>query len=146
MATGTYFDDYANQLGRSTHDLATDELKLALSNTAPDTALDTVFADITEIAAGNGYTAGGFTLANKTYDATSGVVTIDGDDLQMDALGGDVGPFRYVFLYNNTPTTPLKPLIRSFDIGEMVTVLAGTAYQIRLDAGGILAIAPQTIV
>ena len=45
-------------------DLSSDTLAVALSNTAPDDAADDQFADITEIAAGNGYTAGGFDMAN----------------------------------------------------------------------------------
>lgn len=139
-ATRTFFHDYPNRLARGVHDLSGNELKILLSNTAPTAATDTVIADITEIAAGNGYTAGGFVLANRTFTAVGGLVTVDFDDIQIDAAGGDIGPFRYPILYNNTPTSPVDPLICFYDIGEVVTVLDGASYQLRLNASGLLTI------
>lgn len=142
-ATRTFFHDYTNRLARGVHDLATDELKIALSNTAPTAATDTVFADITEITAGNGYTAGGFVLANRSFTSVAGLVTVDGDDIQIDASGGNIGGFRYPILYNNTPTSPADPLICFYDIGEEVTILDGASYQLRLNASGLLTVALQ---
>ena len=60
MATYNKFDDFVEQLGLAKHDCsaAGHVFKCALTNTTP-VATNTIFANITEIGAGNGYTAGG---------------------------------------------------------------------------------------
>lgn len=46
-------------LGLGVHNLDTGALKVYLTNAAPNAATHTVKADLAEIGAGNGYTAGG---------------------------------------------------------------------------------------
>jgi hypothetical protein len=52
------FNCFVEDLAESVHDLDTDSLKIVLTNSAP-AAANTVLADITQISAGTGYTAGG---------------------------------------------------------------------------------------
>ena len=58
MAAFNKFQALAEALPEKVHNLQSDTLRIMLSNTAP-AATNAVKADITEIAAGNGYAAGG---------------------------------------------------------------------------------------
>ena len=50
-----------------------------------------------------------------------------------------MGPFRYAVLYNNTPTSPLKPLIGFWDYGSSVTLQIGETFTATMDAvNGVL--------
>jgi hypothetical protein len=83
-----------------------------------------VLADITEIAAGNGYTAGGADVQNDLSES-AGVATVSAVDVVFTATGAGIGPFRYVVLYNDTPSSPADPLIAYWDYGSSITLLAG---------------------
>ena len=56
MASFNKFNPFVEALAEKVHNLGSDTLKVMLSNTAPS-ASNAVKADITEISAGNGYTA-----------------------------------------------------------------------------------------
>jgi hypothetical protein len=58
MATFNKFNAFVEHLAEGVHNLQSHTLKVMLTNTAP-VATNSVRADLTEIAAGNGYTAGG---------------------------------------------------------------------------------------
>jgi hypothetical protein len=120
MAAFNKFNDFAEQLGLGKHNLNTDTLKVMLTNTAP-VATNTVFANITEITAQNGYTAGGEDTQN-TYSETSGTGSCVGVDVVWTATGAGFGPFRYVVLYNDTQTSPAKPLIGWWDYGSSISL------------------------
>lgn len=133
MATFQKIQDFVEQLLKATHDLdGTHTIKVALTNTAPS-ASNTVFADITEIAAGNGYTAGG-TATTPTLSETSGTAKIVLTDVVFTASGGSIGPFQYAVVYNDTPTTPLAdPLICFYDNGSAVTLASGESFTVDFD-------------
>lgn len=121
MATFNKFQDFSEQLTRGTQNFASDTYKVALSNTLP-VATNTAFANITEISAGNGYTAGG-TATTISISESSGTTTVSGTQVVFTASGGSIGPFRYVVLYNDTTTTPVnKPLVGWWDYGSAVTL------------------------
>jgi hypothetical protein len=107
MAAYNYYDCFAQKdLLNKIQDLfgtagsTSDTLKIALTNRAPVQATDAVLADIVEIAAGNGYSAGGASVANVGSGA-SGTFTLAGTDVVFTA-SGPVGPFQYAVLYNAT--------------------------------------------
>lgn len=114
MATYNKFYDFTEQLLRGNHDFDNHTFKLMLTNGAP-VAGNTVKADITEIAAGNGYVAGGVTLS-LTITEVSGVATLRANEVTFQASGGSIGPFRYAVIYNDT--TAGKPLVAWFDYGQ----------------------------
>lgn len=118
MAAFNKFNDFVEQIGLEQHQLSTDTLKVALTNTAP-VATNTVFGDITEISAGNGYTAGGEDTTN-TWTETGGTATAGATDVVWTASGGTIGPFRYVVLYNDTNATDM--LIGWWDYGSSITL------------------------
>lgn len=127
MATFNKFQQFVEDLGLGVHNLNTGTLKVYLSNATPSASLDAVKADLAEITAGNGYTAGGEDTLN-TYTESSGTGSCVGTDVTWTASGGTIGPFQYVVLYNDTPTSPADPLIGWWDYGSGVTLNAGESF------------------
>lgn len=126
MATLTFvdYDVYVDDLHEGVHTLGSDTLKLALTNTAPTVATDTQLADITELGAGNGYTAGGETITIASSSQTGGAYALVGSGTVVwTASGGAIGPFRYLVFYNDTATG--DPLIGYYDYGSALTLNDG---------------------
>lgn len=141
MAAFNKFNQFVADLGNKVHNLSSDACKVMLTNTAP-AATNAVFADITELASGNGYTTGGNAASVTSWTQTSGTAKlILASPATWTASGGSVGPFRYAVLYNSTPTSPLKPLIGYWDYGSSITLAAGETFAVSLDAtNGVLTI------
>lgn len=139
MAVAIKHQDFTEQLIRGTHDWDAHTFKVMLSNTAP-LATDSVKADLTEIAAGNGYTAGG-AATTITISETTGTTTVSGTEVVFTATGA-VGPFRYATVYNDTAAS--DNLVQSYDYGSAVTLAAGETFSVRFDnlsPGAILTLA-----
>jgi len=115
MATVNVFNVFTKDLVEGKHAFGTATFKVLLTNTLP-VATNTVKANITEIAAGNGYTAGGPTVTIATSTA-SGVAKLTATDVTVTATGA-IGPFRYGVIYNDTQATPAKPLVGWIDLGQ----------------------------
>ena len=128
MAVATKFQDFSEQLIRGVHDWDAHTFKVMLTNTAP-VATNTVKADLTEISAGNGYTAGG-TATTITVSETGGTTTVSGTEVVFTATGA-VGPFRYAVLYNDTAAS--KNLVQFWDYGSAVTLAAGETFTVRFN-------------
>lgn len=110
------FNSFSEALAEKVHNLGSDQLTVALTNTAP-VATNTVLANITEITYTNCSTRN-ITTVSSTQ--TSGTYTLVLTDLVLTASGGSVGPFRYVVVYNNTATN--KELIGWVDYGSSITL------------------------
>lgn len=135
MATYNKFQDFVEQLLKAVHDLdGTHTIKVALSNTAPN-ATDATFSQITEISAGAGYSAGGTAVGTVTLSETTGTAKLTLSDVVFTASGGPIGPFRYVIIYNDTPTSPADPLIAYYDISEEITLADGESFTVDFDGG-----------
>jgi hypothetical protein len=124
MATFNKFNAFVEHLAEKVHNLSADTLKVMLTNTAP-VAANSVRADLTEIAAGNGYTAGGAAASVTSSAQTSGTYKLVLGDVVITASGGSIGPFRYAVLYNDTPTSPADPVIGWWDYGSALTLANG---------------------
>jgi hypothetical protein len=113
-----------------------------LTNSAP-TAANSVKADLTEISAGNGYTAGGNTASVTSWSQTSGTAKLVlADPSTWTASGGSIGPFRYAVLYNDTPTSPADPLVGYWDYGSSITLASGETFTVDFDGtNGVLTVA-----
>lgn len=134
MAAFNKFEAYSEHLSEKVHDLNADTLKVYLTNTAPNAATHAVKADLAEIAAGNGYAAGGVDTQNAT-SRSGGVTSVTGVDPVVTASGGGVGPFRYAVLYNDTPASGVvDPLIGWWDYGAAVTLADGESFTVDLGA------------
>ena len=138
MAAFNKFNSFVEAVAEKTHNLGSDTLKVALTNTAP-VATNTVFANITEISAGNGYSAGGTASAQVSSAQSSGVYKLVLTDVVFTASGGSIGPFRYIVLYNDTAAS--DELIDYYDYGTNVTVTTGNTFTVDFDgSGGVLTI------
>lgn len=133
MASFNKFQQFAYDLSTKVHDLNADTINVGLTNTAP-VATNTVWANITEIAAGNGYTAGGSDTQN-TGAGSSGTYTVTGTNVTWTASGGAIATFQYVVLYNTTPTSPLKPLIGWWDYGSALSLASGESFTVKFNGG-----------
>lgn len=123
MAAYNKFEDFVEQLCTAKHDCtaAGHVFKVMLVNSPAPVATNTIKANLTEITAGNGYTAGGEDVTN-TLSETGGTATVSATDVTWTASGGTIGPFRYVVLYNDTQTSPVDPLIAWWDRGSSLTL------------------------
>lgn len=136
MVTFTKFQPFVEALAEKLHNLGSDQLLVALTNTAPSAA-NGVLADITEISYTN---LSSRVLTVTGSEQTGGTYKLTIADLTLTATGGSVGPFRYVVLYNNTAAA--KNLIGSYDRGASITLEDGDALVLNFDdAGGVLTIA-----
>lgn len=126
MAAFNKFQAFVEHQAEKVHNLGADTLKVLLTVDAPSASLDAVKADLTsELAGGNGYTAGGHTVTITSSAQSGGTYSLVGNDVVITASGGSIGPFRYAVLYNDTPTSPADPLIGYWDYGSNVTLLDG---------------------
>ena len=122
-------------------DLDADQFAVALSNTAPGAEGtdptgdgDGVLANVTEVA----YTfcsSRNLTLASSGQ--TGGTYAIDFNNLVLTAGGGSVGPFRYVYVYDDTPAAPADPLVAYFDYGDNITLLDTEFLNVNINASGL---------
>lgn len=137
MAAYNKFQDFVEQLAKGVHQFhaAGHTFKVALTNSAP-VATNTIFANITEISAGNGYTAGGQDVQNDLSE-TTGTATASAVDVVWTASGGSIGPFRYVVLYNDTATSPADALVAWWDYGSNLTVLDGETFTVDFQSNSI---------
>jgi len=141
MAAFNKFNQFVEDLAKKVHNLNSDTLKIMLTNTAP-VATNAVKVDITEIAAGNGYTAGGTQATFSSGAQTSGIYKLVLNDVTFTASGGSIATFRYAVLYNDTPTSPADPLIGWWDYGTTVVITSGNSFLVDLDAAnGVLTLA-----
>ena len=127
MATYNKFNSFVEALAEKVHNLGSDTLKVALTNSAPAATM-TKLSELTGAIASPALDS--VTLTVSSSSQTSGTYKLVLADLTMTA-SGEVGPFRYVILYNDTATD--DPLICYFDYGSEVTLASGDTF--KLDFG-----------
>lgn len=130
MAAYNKFNQFVADLCTKVHNLDSDTLKIMLTNTAP-VASNTVKANLTEIAAGNGYTAGGTQAVFSSGAQTSGTFKLILSAVTFTASGGSIGPFEFAVLYNATAAS--GNLIAWWDYGIPITITNGNSFAVNLD-------------
>lgn len=136
MATFVKFQPFVEQLAEKIHNLGSDTLTVALTNTAPN-ATDATLSQITQISYTN---CSSRALTTSASSQTSGTYKLVIDDLVLTASGGSVGPFRYVVIYNDTAAS--DQLVCYFDYGSSITVASGETFTLNFDgSAGLLTIA-----
>ena len=134
MATYTKFNQFVEDRAHGVHKLNTETLTVALTAAAnAPVATNTVLANLTEAS----YTNCSTRVITTTSSAqTSGTYKLTLTDLTLTASGGTVGPFRYVVIYNDTPTSPADPLIAWYDYGSDITLADTETFLIDFDGSG----------
>jgi hypothetical protein len=145
MATFVKLNGFVEHLAEKVHNLGSDQLTIALSNTAPGsegtppTGATTacILANVTQISYTNCSTRNISTVSSAQ---TAGTYKLTLTDLTLTASGGSVGPFRYVYIYNDTATN--DELIGYYDYTSSITLASGESLLINFDdAAGVLTIA-----
>jgi hypothetical protein len=139
MAAFNKFNQFVEDLAKGVHNFTSDStctVTVALTNSAP-VATNSVLADITEISYTNVSTR---VVTGVTAEQTTGTVTFTAADLTLTATGS-VGPFRYVVLYNDDPTSPANPLIGWYDYGSSITLNSGETFTVDFGASGFATLA-----
>lgn len=133
MASFNKFNQFVEDLAKGVHNFTSDStctVTVALTNTLP-VATNSVLADITQISYTN---LSSRVISGVTAEQTSGTVTFTANDLTLTA-SGSVGPFQYVVLYNDDPTSPADPLIGWYNYGSAVTLSSGETFTIDFTSG-----------
>lgn len=132
MVAFNKFNQFVEDLAHGVHDLETDQLALALCAAAnAPVAGNSVLGDLVQISYAN--------LSSRNLTVVSsgqvgGTFTLVMQDLILTASGGAVATFRYVSIYNDTPTTPADPLLGWYDYGGDVTLLENETLTVDFDA------------
>lgn len=128
---------FVEHMAEGVHSLGSDQLVIALSNTAPSsestdpTVLTTsaILANVSQIDYTN--------VSSRNITTTSSAQTLGTYKLTLTDLvlsfAGSVGPFRYVYVYNDTPTSPADPLIAYYDYGVSLSFISGESLRIDFD-------------
>ncbi len=128
MASFNKFYSFVEALCEKKHDLSSDTIKVALCSAAnAPTATDAVLTDLTTVST-TGLDDTTPTIVSSSQ--TAGVYSLVLADLTMTA-SSNVGPFRYVVLYDDTATN--KELICWYDYGSEITLHSGES--LTLDFG-----------
>lgn len=128
MASFNKFQSLVAALANKVHNLASDQLQIALCATAnAPVATNTQLSNLTEISYTN--------LSSRVVTTTSstqsgGTYKLICADLVLTASGA-VAAFQYVVLYNNTATN--KELIAWWDYGSALTLANGETFTIDFD-------------
>ena len=141
MAAFNKLNGFVEHLAEGVHNLGTGQLVLALSNTAPGSegspptgsTAACILANVTQISYTN---LSSRNLTTSASAQTAGTYALSVNDLVLTATGGSVGPFRYVYVYNDTPTSPADPLLGYYDYGSSITLADGETFT--FDAGANL--------
>jgi hypothetical protein len=121
-------------------DLLSDTIKGTLRTAhTPDQTGDSVLADLpADEASATGYTAGGITLANKTWATTSLTTTFDNTvDLLWTITAGTLATDTIIF-YDDSSLDPADCLISYDDFGTQS--VSGADFSYVPHASGILAV------
>lgn len=145
MATFNKVNDFVQNAVHNM-DLESDQIVIALSNTAPSSEASNpatdgngVLANVTEVAYTN-LSSRNVTTTSSTQ--TGGTYKLVLADATLTSSGGATGPFRYVYIYNDTAAAPADPLIGYYDYGSSLTLNDGDSLTVDFSAAnGVLQIA-----
>ena len=136
MAVTISLYNHTARLFASGSNAAADTYKVMLCSAATFSAANETLASITKTeVSGNGYTAGGATLANVAVTTTTtNDATFDADDATWTASGGSITA-SYAILYNATDSD--SPPLAFIDFGGSESAGSGTQFKLTWNASGI---------
>lgn len=148
MATFTKINDWVDNLHGAAN-IPSDTLELRFTNTAfasetpnPTTDTNGIAANATAISYTNwtdDLTVDRvLTSGSTTHTQTAGVFTLDYTaDIVITASGGAIATWQYIYLFDQTVTSPVDPLICAWDHGSGITLGSGDSATLQFNASGI---------
>jgi len=140
MATFTLINDWLANESENV-DCESDQFVVALSNTAPGGEGtpptgdgNGVLANVTQVAYTN---CSSRNITTTSSSQTGGTYSLVLQDITLTASGGTVGPFRYVYVYDDTVTVPVDPLVCYYDYGSSITLNDGETLLVDFAASGL---------
>lgn len=134
MATFVKCNDWVEYRNEAAN-CGTDQFVVALTNTAPASESSNpvsdgngVIANLTQVAYTNCSTRN---ITTASAAQTSGTYKVTLTDLTLTASGGSVGPFRYVYIYDDTVAA--DPVAGYYDYGSAITLADGESLLIDFD-------------
>ena len=127
-------------------DNESDVFTIALSNTAPGAETtpptgdgDGILGNITEVSYANCSSRVITTTSSGQVGGTYKLILVD---ITLTAGGGTVGPFQYIYIFDDTVTVPADPLVNYYDYGSSITLQDGENILIDFDgANGLYQVA-----
>lgn len=139
MAAFIKFNSFVEAVTEKTHNLGSDQLKIALTNTDPTAAATNYAALTSPLATTNLSGATPFNITTTSSSQTSGTYKLVLADLVLTATGA-VGPFRYAVIYNSTAAG--QELVGYYDYGSSISLASAETFTIDFDAtNGVLTLA-----
>jgi len=123
MATFNKFNSFVAEIANAGHNLASDQITVALTNTLP-VAGDSLLVDVAEIVYTNLSSRDVTTTSSTQTGGTYNLVLVD---LVLTASGA-VPTFQYVVVYNSTAAG--GKLIGWYDYGSPVTMASAETFTI----------------
>ncbi|MEN9924359.1 MAG: hypothetical protein RL268_485 [Pseudomonadota bacterium] len=148
-ATATKIADWIENLGTVVN-ATSDTFRIALSNTAPASETNNptatgngVLANVTQVSYTN--YSDNLTvdrqLQSVTFAEAAGTTKFDAADFIITASGGTLATFRYIYVYDDTPTSPADPLVQVWDYGSGISLADTQTATITFHANGMFTIA-----
>jgi hypothetical protein len=134
MATFTRPDVFSLNLANKVYDLDSDTFRWALTNTTPVAGSTNLLSNVTQITGTNGYTTvadGAGLVATMSALSSSGqTTTMAKSSTDVVTATGAVGPFQWAVLIDDTPTSPLNPVVGWIAHASAITMANTDTYTI----------------
>lgn len=131
MATFNKFQVFVEHVNEAVHNMGSNQLVVAMCAAAnAPVATNGVLADLTQIAYTNLSTRN---ITTSSSSHTTGTYRLVLTDLVITCSGGSSAAFRYIVVYNDTPTSPADPLVCWYDYGSEITLADGETLTIDFD-------------
>jgi hypothetical protein len=134
VASFVKFQSFVEKMAEGVHNLGADALTVGMTTNAnAPVNTDDVLVDLTEIGYGS---CSSRVISVASSAETGGVYKLTCTDLVLTS-SGTVGPFQWVFIYNDTPAN--NDLICYFDYGSEITLANTETLTLDFDgANGLL--------
>jgi hypothetical protein len=130
MSTFNKVYSYVADLHHKVHNFATDQIAIALTDTAPTTASTNLASIVSPLAGTNLSGATPFNISTTSSAQTAGAYKLVWADLVLTATG-NFGPFRYIAIYNASAAG--TQLLGWIDVGSETSLVNGQTFTIDLD-------------
>lgn len=125
----TFFQPFAAAVFNGVHNFSSHTLKIALTNVEPVSTYANL-SSISQIAAGGGYSTGGFAITTTTSSQSAGVYKLILQDYTLSA-SGTIAEWQYAVLYNDTAAG--DPLICWYTFARPFNLTSGNTFPFDFD-------------